>query len=105
MRGLKGFVEVRMKPLFVLGCKRNRLCLFVKADQRGCSWLMLVVIVGIRWLGSQILSQKTNKKIVEIAKVLKTLPLLIHFMCSYWTYLFLGAYHICAFDCGGNNKV
>ena len=46
IRVLEGVVELRMRPLLAWDRKRNMLCFFVEAHQKG--WLIWIVIVSIR---------------------------------------------------------
>jgi hypothetical protein len=82
IRVWEGVVELRTRPLLAYDCNRNGLRFFMEILQRGCGWLMQVVVTSMRCLRSYVLSQRLTKKIVEIAKVLKTPPFLICFVCS-----------------------
>ena len=78
-------VESRTMPLFAYSCNKNGLHFVVEVDQRGCRQLMWAddASSDCRHQVTQKLGlvAKANKKFVEIAKVLKTPPILIYFMC------------------------
>ena len=48
IRLLEGVVELKTRPLLAYDCKRNGLLFFVEILQRGCGWLMHVVVTSMR---------------------------------------------------------